>query len=84
MTFTIYTESRAGRSLVPHYPQVGDAVSGVERIRRVNEDESPFLLAVLLSKERAGRVHCVLDLSLEAGAQLRITACILGISAGYF
>ena len=66
---------------MPHCLKTGDAVAGVERICRIDEEESPFLLVSLLGKEGAGRVHRALYPGLEAGEQLRITAYILGLGA---
>ena len=68
---------------MPHRPQVGNAVTIVKQTRRVDKEESPFLLVILLGKEGSGRVHRALYPSLEAGAQLRITVCIIGLGAGY-
>ena len=69
---------------MPHRPQTGDAVAGVERICSVNEEESPFLLIIIFGEEGTGSVHCTLDPSFEAGVELRIATYILCLSAGYF
>ena len=84
MTVEIHTELRTGRLPVPHHPQSGDVVAGVKRIRRVDEEKSPFLLVILLVRAGADCVHCTLYISLETNTQLRISACVLGIGTGYF
>ena len=82
MAVAVHAELCAGRPLVPHFPEAGDAVTGVERIYCINEEESPFLLVLLLDKEVSVRVHRALYPRLEASAQLRIAAYILGLGAG--
>ena len=80
---TVKPEPRARWSLVPHCPEVGDAATGVECVGRINEDESPFLLILLLGKEGSCRVHRALYPGFEAVNQLRIAACVLGLGTGH-
>ena len=83
MAVTVKTEPRAGWPAVPHRPESGDAaVTGVEHVDCINEEEPLFLLFLLLSEEGFYYVHRALYPILEAGAQLHIAACILGLGAG--
>ena len=68
MTAVGYAEQRMRKPLVPHRPQVGDAVTGVECICRVDEEEFPLLPLIFLGKEGADRVHRALYPSLETSA----------------
>ena len=83
MTVAVHVEPPARRPSVPHRPQSGNAVTSIKRIHRVNNEESPFLLVILLGEEGTVRVHRALCPSLEASVQLRIAVGILGLGVGY-
>ena len=49
---------------MPHRPDAGNAVAAVERVGRINEEETPFLLVVPFDEEDMGGVECTLNSSL--------------------
>ena len=77
MAVAVHAEPHARWLSVPHYPQVGDAITGVKHVRRIDEKKPPVLIVLLLGDEGADRVHRTLYPSLEAGAQPHIAACVL-------
>ena len=54
---TVKTEPRARWPLVPCCPEASDAVTYVERVGRIDDEESLFLLVFLLSEKGLCRVN---------------------------
>ena len=84
MAVAVHVEPHAGQPSVPQCPEAGDSVTSVKRICRIDKEEPSFLFVLLLGEEVAGRMLRALYPSLEAGAHLRIAACVLGLGADNF
>ena len=84
MVVAVHVELHVRRPSVSHHLQGDDVVARVKRVFSVNKEESPFPLVVPFSKEGENIVDSALNSSLEAGIELRITARVFCLGAGYF
>ena len=61
MVVAVKTEQRTRLPTVAHRPKSGTAVACIEYIDRINEEELPFLIIIVILPYGTGCVQCILD-----------------------